>query len=414
MADSLNIFFKQDSVRIDMDYAGNRSRWESFYHNFLQRYGNKPSASMRLDIYSGASPEGRADYNRWLGESRGNAVRQLVYQHLGEYIPHIIVHNEGPRWHQLYQMVAASNEPWSDEVLLIIDMPASFDDSKQDHRIDMLRRLHGGRVWPQLVERYLKPLRSGASAVLSFEGGRTDTIVVREVIEHYDTVYVMGGPVVAPPKPVRNLRKERRDSIRRELLNYPSWAVKTNMPLWCVLAPNVEVEIPLGRNNRWSLEAEYFITWLTWSHNANASQFQNWGLELRYWLGKRRHHPWLHGWHVGLAAAAGYYDIEWKKHEGYQGEYVNTYLNIGYQHRWGMHWGLDASLGLGALFTKYRHYYGGSVYPQNHLEEWDEHLIWYENGRTTWVGPCHANISLVYFFNAWPFHFKSKKRAHEK
>ena len=416
MADSLNIYFMQDSVRIDMDYAGNRARWEAFERAFQSRFGDKPPSALRLDIYSGASPEGRTDYNRWLGENRGNAVRQLISLRFGQRIPHIIVHNEGARWHQLYQMVAASREPWRDEVLRIIEMPASFDDSKQDHRELKLRALHDGLVWPILVERYLKPLRSGASAILSWEGGgHPDTVVVRHYIEKYDTVFVVGaGAVPAPVDMKKRAREERRDSIRYELLQYPSWAVKTNLLLWGLVAPNVSCEIPLGRSNRWSLEAEYFITWLTWSRNAHASQAQNWGVELRYWLGKRQWNPWLHGWHVGLAVGAGYYDLEWKKHEGYQGEYLNTYVNIGYQHRWGMHWGLDFSVGLGALFTKYRHYYGSSVYPQNHLEEQDDHLIWHDNDRRTWLGPCHAAVSLAYFFDAWPFHTTPKKRTHEE
>jgi len=74
-----------------------------------------------------------------------------------------------------------------------------------------------------------------------------------------------------------------------------------------------------------------------------------------------------------------------------------------------MHWALDCTLGVGAMATKYRHYYGGSVYPDNHLEPWDEHLIWHDTGHFLWPGPCHASVALVYMFNAWPFHTKSKK-----
>ena len=192
-------------------------------------------------------------------------------------------------------------------------------------------------------------------------------------------------------------------------MQYPAWAVKTNLLLWGVVAPNVQVEIPLDRRNRWSLEAEYFVPWFTWSHNAHASQFHNVGVELRRYLGHRPLRRWLSGWHVGIAVAAGYYDCEWKKHEGYQGEYINTYINIGYQHRWGTHWALDAGLGVGAMLTKYRHYYGGSVYPDNHLEPWDEHLIWHDSGNYQWYGPCHANLTLAYMFNAWPFHTKNRR-----
>jgi hypothetical protein len=284
--------------------------------------------------------------------------------------------------------------------------------------------------------------------VLSWQGGRDtiyvrDTVYIEKVYYGRDSIFVIGegqsgnGPGYGYPgfpgyrdypgypgygypgygaagSRDDEARAARRDSLRHEWLRYPAWAVKTNLLLWGVVAPNVEVEVPLGHRNRWSLEAEYFVPWFVWNRNAHASQFHNLGFELRYWLGNRSLHRWLQGWHMGLAVAAGYYDWEWKKHEGYQGEYVNTYFNIGFQYRWGNHWGLDCALGLGLMATKYRHYYGSSVYggsvnPESHLEPWDKHLIWHDTGHMMWPGACHGCVSYVYLFNAWPFHTKSRK-----
>jgi len=186
--------------------------------------------------------------------------------------------------------------------------------------------------------------------------------------------------------------------VRQPADQTPAWALKTNLALWGVVAPNLEVELPLGNNNRWSLECEVFAPWWIWANNAHASQFLNLGVEGRLWLGNRQYHRWLDGWHLGLAVAGGYYDWEWKKNEGYQGEYINTYFNIGWQHRIGEHFALDLGVGVGAMGTQYRHYYGGSVYPEGREEAWDQHLIWHDNGYFIWPGPCHANISLVYVF----------------
>jgi hypothetical protein len=414
MADTLEIRFQLDSIRIDMNYGNNARHWATFEQNFKKNYSHFNPATLRLDIYSGASPEGTAAHNRWLGENRGLAIRRLVRQQLGHSVGTIVVHNEAARWDGLYDCVAASKESWRDEVLRIIDMPAGVNENQRDPRETLLRELRGGTVWPVLLERYMAPLRSGATAILSWQSGR-DTIVVRDTVVIVSAANHDTAPTVMAyaPLTLSEQRKAaaaaRRDSLLLERLKYPAWAIKTNFLFWGVLTPNIEVEIPLGRKNRWSLEAEYFLTWFTWSRNAHASQFHNLGLELRYWLGERTYHPWLQGWHIGLAVAAGYYDWEWKKSEGYQGEYINTYLNIGFQHRWGKHWAIDFGLGIGLMATKYRHYYGGSVFPENHLEPWDEHLIWHDNGHYNWPGPCHANISLVYLFNAWPFHTKSKK-----
>ena len=410
LADTLDIRFERDSTRINMDFDGNGERWSRFERSFLEKFKDLPANSLRLDIYSGASPEGAAIYNQWLGENRGNAVQQLVRRRLGSAIGHIMVHNEGPRWDGLYKAVANSNEPWRDEVLSIIEMNSSYNNKERDARELRLRELHNGSVWEVLSERYLPPLRSGASAILTWEVP-PPAEAATPVVSRRDTIYIIQQSAPCPPNAnqISDMKRQRKDSIYKTRLDYPAWAVKTNLLLWGVVAPNVQLEIPLGRQNRWSLELEYFTPWFIWSHNSHASQCQNWGAELRYWLGNRKQHRWLQGWHVGIAVAGGYYDFEWKKHEGYQGEHLNTYVNIGYQHRWGNHWGLDFGVGAGALFTKYRHYYGGSVYPDNHLEEWDEHLIYHDKGNFTWAGPCHANITLAYFFNAWPLRTKTQK-----
>lgn len=404
LCDTLTIAFPADSVRVSMAYDGNDSRWSTFNDRYAIDYGSLSAADVRIDIYTGGSPEDAPAHNLWLGETRGQTLRRLLRRHFGQGVGTIEVHNEGSRWDRLYDMVAAGHEPWRDDVLDIIEQQPSAEENKPDRRVTLLRQLQGGTVWADLQQRYMAPLRSNAIVVIS--GNDPNAIAA-----------IAAAAVIAQPKhpgdpqkaAAKAEKKARRDSILSEQLQYPAWAVKTNLLLWGVVAPNIELELPIGRNNRWSMELEYFTPWFTWSHNAHASQFQNLGLELRLWLGNRKHHRWLQGWHIGVAGAVGYYDWEWKRSEGYQGEHLNTYLNLGYQHRFGRHWALDASIGAGYLVTKYRHYYGGSVYPEEHLEPWDEHLIYHDSGRFHWIGPCHASLSIVYLFNAWPFHVKDRK-----
>ncbi|MBR6881697.1 MAG: DUF3575 domain-containing protein [Bacteroidales bacterium] len=181
----------------------------------------------------------------------------------------------------------------------------------------------------------------------------------------------------------------------------PAWALKTNMLLLGVAAPNLQAEFPLGTKNRWSVEGEVICPWWTFAHNAYAEQVLNFGVEFRYWLGSRQYHPVLDGWHIGLAAAFGYYDLEWKS-KGIQGEHVNGYLNIGYQHRFGKddRWGIDAGVGIGALYTpRHRRYLGSTLFPENHLEEYDDHLMYQNKGLLLWPGASHVNVTIMYFFD---------------
>ncbi|MBR3292688.1 MAG: DUF3575 domain-containing protein [Bacteroidales bacterium] len=409
-ADSLFIRFQLDSTSIDMSYDGNAARWEQFETNFRQQYAGRNSVGIQVDIFAGASPEGSRNHNMALGQGRAESIAALLRERLGDRVGTIDIHNLGPRWDDLYDMVAASNEPWRDEVLNIIKADVKADPQWLDPREMRLRGLHGGKVWKVLLTNYLAPLRSGGgsggTAVVSWHPER-DTIVIRDTVvireepapREKDTIVIIHENFVAGVPVVVNTRKERQLADQTK-----SWALKTNFLLWGVVAPNIEAEIPLGDNNRWSLEFEAFTPWFIWNRNAQASQFINLGVEGRYWLGDRKYHRWLDGWHIGVALAGGYYDWEWMKSDGYQGEYLNAYFNVGWQHRFGEHWAIDLGIGIGAMGTQYRHYYGGSVYPEGREEEWDQHLIWHDTGYFLWPGPCHVNISLVYLFN-----FKDKK-----
>ena len=402
--DTVSIRFRLDSIRIDMDFADNARQWETFEKNFREHYAGIPSAALRLDIYAGASPEGTAAHNRWLGEGRGQAIRRLVRQRLGRSVGNIVVHNEGARWDDFYEMVAQSDEPWREEVLNIIDMPASYDENERDQREILLRRLYKGKIWPVLMEKYLSPLRSGASAVLSWQasgpyvGGR-DTIVV------CDTVFIAGAVPGAPKAggtdgDALDKRIEKAVKQLRPLEKRPAWILRTNLPLLCAITPNLQAEWSLDHRDHWSINIEGVASWWTFAHNAYANEIIYGSLELRRWLGHRQRHHTLSGFHIGLGVGGGYYDLEWKS-KGYQGEVIMAFVNIGWQHRFGKRrqWAFDAGVGLGYLYSPYRFYHGSSIYPESHTEQYDDHLMWRETSHLNWFGAPHANISIGYVFN---------------
>lgn len=441
--DTLNIRFRLDSTRIDLNYAGNRYRVQRFLEAFSNKYDGMRPSTMRLDIYAGASPEGTAAHNEWLGRERGASIRRLIRDSLGIKVTNIQIHNQAARWDEFYDAIARSDEPWKHEVLEIIREEPSRDPNVRDHREIELRSLHGGAIWPILLEKYLSPLRSGSSAQLSIDPGIDPSVLLQrdratscgETGWQFsgDTLWICGGNVAPAQRdtvvimqntpygmypydnyPWDNLPEGyyfdsrgylRTRQVKKTLVpadKTPAWAVKTNLLFWGIVAPNISVEIPLGRRNRWSLEWEYDHPWFIWSQNSHASQILNMSLELRLYLGNRDYHRWLDGWHIGLAFGGGKYDWEWKQHEGWQGEFINPYFNFGYQHRWGKHWAIDAGMGIGVIPSRYRHYYGGSVYPDNHLEPWDVHLIWHDTGHFVYPGITHVNVSISYMFNNWP------------
>ena len=400
-ADTLEVHFRVGQSNLDLGYADNERRIADFTRLVQQRYAHASKESMQLNVYAGASPEGPAELNRRLGEQRGIALKEILENRLGGLVEHITVINQGARWGGLSKMIEQSNEPWKYDVLKVLaEEPA--DEWTKDPRETKLRQLRRGEIWKVLNSKYLPQLRSSGSAVIMelTEEQLRDTLVIR------DTIVYLPEPCIVCEEPA-----DQR----------PVWAVKTNLLLWGVIAPNIQVERALGKTNRWSIEGEFFWPWYTWSKNTHAEQFMNLGVELRYWLGNRAKHHSLDGWHIGPAIAAGYYDFEWKKSEGWQGEYLNVYCNFGYQKRWGKRkqWAVDGGLGLGYIPTKFRHYVGSSNaqnyaehHPEKHLinadgrsiigpnEEKENHLMWINSGWNHIFGLTHANITIAYMFGA--------------
>lgn len=382
--DTLHVLFRVGQSEIDPDYADNGSRIKAFVDNLKKDLkGNAHEKS--VTIYTGASPEGPAELNRRLGEQRGIALRRMLISHLENKPVNISIVNEGARWRGLYDMVEASKEPWKADVLRILEQTPRENGSFQtESREKELRKLKKGKVWEALSTNYLPALRGTGMAVVTEQP-------LPVVLTVHDTI-VLRDTIIYLPKPCPKPYVDHRNLV----------ALKTNFLLWGVLTPNIQLEIPLGHNGRWSIETEFFCSWWTWDRNSHAQQIMNLGVEGRLWLGNRERHHNLDGWHIGLGAGVGYYDLEFKRSEGWQGEYVNIFINGGYQHRFGRHkqWLVDGGIGLGYIPTQHRHYLGSSVYPAGYEESEDRHLMWQGTSWRHILGATHANISIGYLFGA--------------
>lgn len=381
--DTLHVLFRVGQSEIDPDYADNGPRIKAFVDNLKKDL--KEAQEKSVTIYTGASPEGPAELNRRLGEQRGIALRRMLISHLENKPVNISIVNEGARWRGLYDMVAASNEPWKADVLRILEQTPSDEGGFQtESREKELRKLKKGKVWDALSINYLPALRGTGMAVVTEQP-------LPLVLTVHDTI-VLRDTIIYLPKPCPKPYVDHRNLV----------ALKTNFLLWGVLTPNIQLEIPLGHKGRWSIETEFFCSWWTWDRNSHAQQIMNLGVEGRLWLGNRERHHNLDGWHIGLGAGVGYYDLEFKRSEGWQGEYVNVFFNGGYQHRFGRHkqWLVDGGIGLGYIPTQHRHYLGSSVYPVGYEESEDKHLMWQGTSWRHILGATHANISIGYLFGA--------------
>lgn len=165
------------------------------------------------------------------------------------------------------------------------------------------------------------------------------------------------------------------------------FALKTNLLFDLAMAPNIELELPLGRHNRWSLNAEWLFPWWLIDHDKYCLQILSGGLEGRYWLGNRTTRGALAGHFLGLYAGGGKYDLQWKT-DGYQGEfYIASGISYGYSAPIARRLNLEFSIGIGLLRTNYEHYHAIDDY---------QTLLWQNDGNYTWFGPTKIKISLVW------------------
>lgn len=398
--DTLEIHYRTGQGEVDLFYEDNQRNLDTF----IKRIKALDAAFIQdasICIYGGSSPEGPNELNRRLGEQRSVSLSRILAQRLREeglddLAKHITTVNQGARWGGLYKLVSESGEPWSEEVMKVLQKQDKEASSwNVDSREMELRKLHKGAIWHILNNKYLPKLRTTGSAVITkgpilvetnTYSVKEGTVTVRDTLVIRDTVYYIPEPIPY-----------------REGFSYRGrgWALKTNLLPLALATPNLQWEHTLGHKNKWSIELEAMTAWWTLSHNAYANQFIYGSVELRRWLGNRQVRHTLSGWHIGLAAGGGYYDFEWKS-DGYQGEVINIYLNVGYQHRFGHYrqWVFDCGVGLGYIYSPYRKYFGSSKFPAGHEEQYDDHLMWQETNRRNWFGATHANISIGYVFGA--------------
>lgn len=164
-------------------------------------------------------------------------------------------------------------------------------------------------------------------------------------------------------------------------------AAKTNLLYWATSTPNAGVEFGLGKHSTLELTGGYN----PWTLNSDANRkIKHWLVmpEYRYWLCER-----FNGHFFGLHAGYAYYNLSgvrlpflrssMKEHR-YQGWATGAGLSYGYSWILGPRWNLEATIGLGYVYTKYDKYECATCGEFKGNE--DKHYL----------GPTKAAISLIY------------------
>lgn len=392
-SDSICIYFRQGSTKIDTTLRGN--------HKALAQAvawltcDDAPGAARyvrSISVIGGASPEGGVSINQRLSEQRA----QRLFDYLSQYhtFPDSLRHTAflGRDWAGLLRLVKASDQvPHKAEVEVtlheIIDRVArSGQDSKEN--LDRLKRLCGGVPYTWLYKNLFPELRG---STLYIRYGTTVPRLSPVAIRLPDSIPPL--KVVTSSVPDTLPGTEVVMATNEEKACRPFYmAIKTNLLYDALLVPNIGVEFYLGRN--WSVAENWMYAWWKSDRRHNYWRIYGGDIAIRKWFGKKADEKPLTGHHLGLYGQIFTYDFEWGG-KGYMGGQPGGTLWDELNYAAGVEYGyslpiarrlnLDFTIGLG--------YWGGKYYEYIPL---DGHYVWQTTKNRHWFGPTKAEISLVW------------------
>lgn len=376
----LTTYFRYGASALDLEFRDNAGRLETFEDLVHQLRADTSAHVTRIDIRSGASPEGNSDAQKRLASTRGAQVAGELERRMN--LPSSIMHlnSVGIDWEGLYDLVAASEMPFRDQTLSILRNTPEWikrDGKVVDGRKRQLQMLAGGRVWNYLSEHFFAQLRRAQVKIIGYHllppppQPQRDTVV----ISHRDTVVVVHRDTVVV---------SRRDTVVVDACCHPVYmGIKSNLLYDAALVPNVGVEFYITQG--WTLGANWMYAW--WNSDRRHRYWRTYGgeLTLRKYFGRRAAEKPLAGHHLGLYGQMLTYDFE-TGGRGYQSKLsYGGGIEYGYSLPIGRRLNLDFSVGIGYLGGEYKVY-----------DPEDGHYVWKETRQRHWFGPTKAEISLVW------------------
>lgn len=142
-------------------------------------------------------------------------------------------------------------------------------------------------------------------------------------------------------------------------VNAQDIAAKTNLLYWSTTTPNLGLEFGVGKRATLNLTGAYN----PWTLNKDTNKkIRHWLVmpEFRYWLCER-----FNGHFFGLHSGYAFYNISGvrvlfqdksTKQHRYQGWATGAGITYGYSWLLGKRWNLEATVGLGYIYSKYDKY----------------------------------------------------------
>ncbi|MDE6396776.1 MAG: DUF3575 domain-containing protein [Muribaculaceae bacterium] len=354
--DSVNVYFRIGHRQFDPTLNNNRESMSRFVDQV--REAKMTGDFDRIVVRAYSSPAGLSKADQQLAVDRCQVLTDYIAGQTGINRDLIQSERGGIRWDELRRLVAENPDvPAREKVLDIIDntpvLVYNSDGKIVGGRNRQLMNLEHGIPYRWMYEHIFPELGNGLVVVL------------------YTTT------------PVDSAATERAEPSEKasDLKGADRFAVKTNLLYDVALLPNLEFEWLI--NKRWSIAREGGVAWWNNDHSHKTYELAYVTPEVRYHIKNRA--PW-HGAYVGVMAGGGLYDFE-NGGNGYQGEGAMAGLTIGYMWPVGKHLSLEAAVGAGYLYTRYKEY-----------EPRDGHYLYMRTKSLHYFGPLKLKFAIAWRF----------------
>ncbi|MDE6581590.1 MAG: DUF3575 domain-containing protein [Duncaniella sp.] len=391
-ADSAKVYFRMGHRHFDPAFNGNGVSIQPFIDHVKQ--ADSIDGIERLVVRAYASPDGVDRANTILTRNRCKSITDYLLSVTGVDSSLIQSIPEGVAWGELRRMVAANPDvPSREKVLDILDNTPLwvFDENNVliDGRKKQLMSLDYGNPYRWMYEHIFPELRNAVAVSLYLkedvtplpESNVASTAPAAPEITSDASEQSVASASSAPS----DLSDESDPSEPSELDNHEPihrFALKTNILYWAALMPNIELEWRI--NPRWSLALEGNVAW--WHNDRRHKYYQ-----IAMISPEARFHPIVkgpwHGLYTGAFVGGGWFDLE-NGGKGYYGEAGLAGLSVGYQWPIARNWSLEAGLGLGYMYSRYKEYI-----PH------DDHYLYQRTKSLNYFGPLKVKFAIAWRFN---------------
>lgn len=174
--DELEIIFKVSKIEIDSSVFNNEVTFGKILSAVDKIYSNPKFRVDKIEIAGYASPEGRRNFNNWLGQNRAKALIDYIIENRPQYnltADNFRLRNGEENWPGLRRLLMESRIAEKDQVVEIIDMEIPDEEKKLK-----IKAIDNGKVWKKMLDQVYPHLRSARYLAVYYDSTQDEAVDV--------------------------------------------------------------------------------------------------------------------------------------------------------------------------------------------------------------------------------------------